>query len=81
MLNREFAIGFYKIYLPAEVLERIDFSTLEIFNISGGVIDENNLQSAQFDAAQTVKIDGIGMLLWAHYEYQIRPEPVYLNTL
>jgi predicted transposase/invertase (TIGR01784 family) len=74
MSNREFAIGFYKTYLPAEILERIDFSTLEIFNVSGRVIDEDNLQSAQVDAAHTVKMDGADMLLWTHYEHQTRPE-------
>ncbi len=35
MSNRVFAIGFYRAYLPKAILSRLDFSSLDVMNVSG----------------------------------------------
>ena len=63
MSNREFAIGFYRAYLPVDVVQRIDFSSMEIFNLSGRVIGEKDGRASQVDVVHTVKLDNSQFLL------------------
>ena len=74
MSNREFAIGFYRAYLPTDVVQRIDFSSLEIFNLSGRVIGEKDARASQVDVVHTVKLDNSQLLLWTHWEHQSEPQ-------
>lgn len=74
MSNREFAIGFFKAYLPAEIVKRIDFKTLKLFNLSGKVVSEKDQTVSQTDVVHSVKLDGNDLLLWCHFEHQTCPE-------
>lgn len=74
MSHRSFATGFYRTYLPSSVAKRVDFETLEIFNVSGRVVDDKGGKVSQTDIVHTVKLDDIDLMLWTHVEHQTTAE-------
>lgn len=74
MLHRSFAVGFYRAYLPEDILCNLNFDTLELFNVSGKVISEKDRATSQVDVVHTIKFKQQDLMLWTHIEHQSTAE-------
>ncbi len=69
----ELAIGFFREHLPAEIVAKIDWQTLQVMP---GSFVKTELQQVHSDLLFSVKIDGRETLLYLLFEHQTAVDPL-----